>query len=228
MKESVSPETAQPALKRVLRPLIPETWRKERGIYLRLGPAAGPAYARLRVMDALGVRSANSKRISPRARSFIFVCFGNIMRSPMAELMFKRALGERNQDGIQVSSAGIHATPGSPAHPRAQIAARELGLSLDHHQSQLLTHEMADQADAILAMDFQNKAELVSLFPEARDKVFMLSAYADGQQYCREIADPYFCDQDGTRQCYAVLQNCIHSLAESLWPAGELRIRRIR
>ena len=228
MKESVSPETAQPALKRVLRPLIPETWRKERGIYLRLGPAAGPAYARLRVMDALGVRSANSKRISPRARSFIFVCFGNIMRSPMAELMFKRALGERNQDGIQVSSAGIHATPGSPAHPRAQIAARELGLSLDHHQSQLLTHEMADQADAILAMDFQNKAELVSLFPEARDKVFMLSAYADGQQYCREIADPYFCDQDGTRQCYAVLQNCIHNLAESLWPAGELRIRRIR
>jgi len=228
MKESVSPETAQPTLKRVLRPLIPETWRKERGIYLRLGPAAGPVYARLRVMDALGVRSANRRRISPRARSFIFVCFGNIMRSPMAELMFKRSLGERNQDGIRVSSAGIHAIPGSPAHPRAQVAARELGLSLDHHQSQLLTHEMADQADAILAMDFQNKAELVSLFPEARDKVFMLSAYADGQQYCREIADPYFCDQEGARQCYGVLQNCIHNLAESLWPAGEVRTRRIR
>jgi len=228
MKESISPETAQPALKRVLRPFIPENLRKELGIYFRLGPSAGRVYARLRVMDVLGVRSANSRRISPRARSFIFVCFGNIMRSPMAELMFKRELGERNQDGIRVSSAGIHAIPGSPAHPRAQTAARELGLPLDDHQSQLLTHEMAHQADAILVMDFQNKAELISLFPEARDKVFLLSAYADGQQYCREIADPYFGDQDGARRCYAVLQNCIHNLARSLWPASELRTRRIR
>jgi len=228
MKEGVSPETALPALKRVLRPLIPENWLKERGVYLRLGPSAGPIYARLRVMDALGIRSANSRRISSGARSFIFVCFGNVMRSPMAELMFKRALTERDQDGIAVSSAGIHAIPGSPAHPRAQIAARELGLPLDHHRSQLLTHETANRADAILAMDFQNKAELVSRFPEARDRVFMLSAYADGQQYCREIADPYFCDQEGARHCYAVLQNCIHNLAESLWPASEIATRRIR
>ena len=141
------------------------------------------------------------------------------MRSPMAERMLKRTLLERGVKEAQVRSAGIHAVPGTEAHPRAQVAARELGLPLDDHRSQLLTPAMVDEADAIFAMDFQNKAELLALFPQAKNKIFMLGAYASiPGRYC-EIPDPFFGDQDQARRCYQVVQTCIDNLAASLWPS---------
>jgi protein-tyrosine phosphatase len=211
----------KPLLKRVLRPLVPERLLKDREIYLRLGKKTGNTYLRLRALDALGVRGSNKRKVPADAQSFVFVCFGNIMRSPMAELMFRRTLAEHGEYNMEICSAGIHAIPGSEAHPRSQIAGRELGLPLDYHRSKLLTAEMVEQADAIFAMDFQNKAELLNLYPEASNKIFMLSAYGEGKYRYREIPDPFFGDQDEARRCYAVLQTCIHNLVKSLRPIAK-------
>ena len=93
-------------------------------------------------------------------------------------------------------------------------------MPLSQHCSKLLTAEMVAQADAIFGMDFQNKAELLARFPEARGKVFLLSAYAEGSQRYREIPDPYFGDQDEARRCYAILKTCIDNLGKSLVPAA--------
>jgi protein arginine phosphatase len=215
-----TPESQASLLRRGLRAIVPRRLRAERGVMLRLGPRAGRAYLKLRILGMAGFGSSNLRKAPPDARSIVFVCFGNIMRSPMAERMFKRSLVERGIEGIQVKSAGIHATPGSEAHPRAKVAAGELGLPLDDHHSQLLTNSMVDEADAIFAMDFQNKAELLALFPQAQEKIFMLGAYADGAKQQCEIADPYFGDQDEARQCYRILQACIDNLAESLSAKG--------
>jgi protein-tyrosine-phosphatase len=65
-------------------------------------------------------------------------------------------------------------------------------------------------------MGFQNRAEVLALYPEARGKVVMLSAYAEGAERYREIPDPYFGDLEATRRCYALLQTCIHNLAAEL------------
>lgn len=214
MTESDNPK---PLLKRVLRPLLPQRLLADRAVLQRLGPRAGRTYLKLRILDAAGLGASRQRRVPQGARSFLFVCFGNIMRSPMAERMLRRAIHERGIQGVQVKSAGIHASPGSEAHPRAQIAAQELGLPLDDHRSQLLIGSMMDEADAIFAMDFQNKAELLTLFPQAAHKIFMLGAYAEAAKGC-EIPDPYFGDQDETLRCYRVLQTCVENLTESLWP----------
>lgn len=134
----------------------------------------------------------------------------------------QRALIEHGQDGIEVCSAGMHALPGREAHPLSQVVGEEIGLSLRHHRAQLMTKELADRTDAIFAMDFQNKAELLARFPEASDKIFMLSAYAEGAQQFHEIADPYFGDENEVRRCYKTLQTCVHNLVKSLWPVNEL------
>lgn len=210
------PEPPQSLLKRVAKAIIPRRLRAERGVMLRLGPRAGRAYLKLRILDMVGSRASNTRRVPREARSFVFVCFGNIMRSPMAERLFRRSLAEHGIEGIQVKSAGIHATPGSEAHPRSRVAARELGLFLDDHRSQLLTARMVDEADVVFAMDFQNKAELLALFPQSKDKIFMLAAYAEGAGPQCEIADPYFGDQDEARRCYRLLQTCIDNLTASL------------
>jgi protein-tyrosine phosphatase len=204
------------ALKRILRPLVPKRVLEERNICHRLGSEAARPYAQLRLLDTLGIRHLNKRTVPPGARSFVFVCFGNIMRSPTAELMFKRELLNHGRQGIDVNSAGIHTSPGREAHERAQIAARKLGFDLSHHRSKPLTAEMVAQADAILAMDFQNKAELLAQFPEARERIYMLSAYAENGRRYREIADPYFGDQDQADRCFTLLLTCVHNLAESV------------
>jgi len=206
-------------VKRVLRALVPKRMLQERGIIFRLGPA-GRTYAKLRFRYAMNMGRSNQRLAASGARSFLFVCYGNIMRSPMAELMLKRALAERGCEGIVVRSAGIHATAGSEAEPRAQVAAAELGLPLAHYRSKLLTQEMMEEADVVFAMDLQNQAELITLFPQASDKVLLLSAYAEGDQRGREIRDPYYGDQDESRRCYALLQTCVNNLVGSMWPAG--------
>src|SRR6201997_2395910 len=186
--------------KQFLRRFFPDSVLKERETLLRLGRKAGAIYAWYRLLDSVGVRPQKRERVPPSTKSILFVCFGNIMRSPMAEAIFRQCTAGTH---ILVSavSAGLHAIPGGAAHPRAVAASSEIGLSLVVHRAQLLSPEMVSEADVIFVMDFQNKAEVLALYPEARGKVVMLSAYAEGAERYREIPDPYFGDLEATRRC---------------------------
>jgi protein-tyrosine phosphatase len=221
----------KPPFLQAVRKIVPGYLLRERQVFLRLGPKAGPIYARLRLLDSLGVHSPNRNRIQPDARSFLFVCFGNIMRSPMAEAMFRKSIEGANLYSVRICSAGLHAVPGNKAHPRSMAASQEIGLSLAEHRARLLTSDLVSQADAIFVMDFQNKAEMLALYPKAGNKILMLSTYADGPTRYREIPDPYFGDLEATRNCYAVLQTCIRNLTLDLVAhhniRGPLRMRTI-
>src|SRR5580658_5796957 len=82
------------ALKDILRKFVPDFLLKQRSIVLRLGPKAGQIYAGLRLLDVLGARSGSQRLVPPSARTFVFVCYGNIMRSAMAEFLMRQALSE--------------------------------------------------------------------------------------------------------------------------------------
>jgi len=212
----VTEEAAQPKTwKDVVKKFIPQFLLQQRGIVRRLGPGAGRIYAGLRLRDAMGMRGENQRQVPPSAHAFVFVCFGNIMRSAIAEFLMKKALSQNPQaqaQKVRIVSAGLHANPGREAHSWMQEAARGLGISLASHRAKLLTRKMVDEADAIFAMDFQNKAELLTLYPDATRKIFMLSAYAEGRWKDREIPDPYLADPEGTRYCARQLEICIHNL----------------
>jgi len=180
----------------------------------RLTPEARSAYERLRADASFPDRRTAQPAVGS-ASSFLFVCYGNLMRSPMAEAMLKHVLAERGINGIVVRSAGVHAVPGREAHPWALAVSRELSLPLDQHRAQPVTAELVASSDAIFAMDFENLAELETLYPAAREKMFLLGAY-EGQTRDPEIPDPYFTGLDGTRRCYLVLRNCIHTLASDI------------
>lgn len=216
MTQETPAATTTTTAKDVVRKLIPDFLLKQRSIVLRLGPGAGRIYASLRFFDVLGVRKRQQCFVPPSARSFVFVCFGNIMRSAMAEFLMRRELSESGLDQqVRIVSAGMHATAGREAHPWAQQASADLGISLSEHRAKPLTREMAEQADCILAMDFQNKAELLTLYPEFKEKIFMLSAYAEGPWRYREIPDPYLGDLETTRFCAVQLRTCVRNLIAS-------------
>ena len=210
-------ERGKRGFKQALRKVLPDTILREREIIYRLGPRAGAIYARLKILDSIGVRSAQGERALPtNTHSVLFVCFGNIMRSPMAEVLFRKAAREARLTDVESCSSGLHAIPGNKAHPWALTASAEMGVPLTDHRARLLTPELVDRADVIFVMDFQNKAEFLASYPPAKDKVLLLSEFSEGPTRGREIPDPYFGNLDTTRACYVMLQVCIRNLIGTL------------
>lgn len=217
---SMSERLSKRTLRNTLAKVVPDALRRERAIILRLGATAGPIYAKLRLLDHFGTYSQTEASMNPNARSFLFVCFGNIMRSPMAEALFRKAINEEDLP-MQISSAGLHAIAGTPPDPRAVMVAREMNVPLDGHRAQLLTPALMAGADVVFAMDYQNKAELLARYPDHSRKIFMLSAFGEGPDRHREIPDPYMGNLDATRRCYTLIYCCIRNLTCALKQAWE-------
>jgi protein-tyrosine-phosphatase len=195
---------------------LPETVIEEFMRYRAFEGSERLIFLRSRILNGIGWPGPKRKPSVENARSFLFVCFGNIMRSPMCEKLMKRAVAEFGGHEFKIQSAGLNALPGRTAHPWAVEAAREFGISLENHQARLLTSEMVDEADIIFAMDWHNFVQLLDRWRSARRKVFMLSAYAGKEYKSQEIFDPYYKDQEATVRCYKVLQTCIQNLAADL------------
>ena len=91
----------------------------------------------------------------------LFVCEGNVGRSPLAEAMARRFLAktlsvdddELESTGISVFSAGTHAPPGVQASARGAALAEEIGITIGIHPSERLTRRMSELADVIYCMD---------------------------------------------------------------------------
>src|SRR5271166_2464696 len=113
--------------------LLPKKVIQEVQRYRTYSESERSLYLKIRVLNGIGLANPKRSRPPKTARSFLFVCFGNIMRSPMCEALMNRALAAVPPTQITVTSAGLNAVPGRAAHPWAVAAALELGLTLENH-----------------------------------------------------------------------------------------------
>ncbi len=104
----------------------------------------------------------------------LFVCTGNLCRSPMAEALLKRALAERGCDGIEVASVGTWAHPGWHATPEAVDTMRARGIDLAEHRSRPPEQEELVAADLIVVMTSVHEREIRMLAPDVVVKVVLL------------------------------------------------------
>ena len=204
------------AIKAVCKRLLPSLVVHEVQKFRALAGNERPLYLRTRLLNSIGFENLKHSRPPRSARSFLFVCFGNIMRSPMCEALMRRELSAGPEGTFTIRSAGLHAFPSREAHPWAVAAAKDFCISLERHRAQPLTPALVEEADAILLMDYQNLVQYLSRFPQAKSKAFMLSAYAGENYPSVEIADPYYAGEAGTRKCYEILDSCVRNLASSL------------
>src|SRR2546426_12389755 len=115
----------------------------------------------------------------------LFVCTGNICRSPLAASLLERALKERGIEAT-VTSAGTGAWDGAPASEGAYLVALERGLDLSNHRARLLTRELVEEADLILTMARHHRARVDELGGEGR--VFVLGERSE--EHTSELQSP--------------------------------------
>ncbi len=216
----VPAERLREKFKAAAKKLLPERVVNEVARYRAYPKVERSLYLHVRVLSSVGL--AKPKLSPPNSTQlFVFVCFGNIMRSPMCEALMNRECAALGHAAVSVTSAGLHSIPGREAHPWAIAAARDFGISLEEHRARPLTPEVVARATVIFTMDFQNQVQLLSRYPEAKDKTFLLSVYAGEKHRSAEIPDPYYLGEEGTRRCYQTLTVCIRNLARSLSASAE-------
>ena len=108
----------------------------------------------------------------------LFVCTGNICRSPTAEALARRELARYPGAPIQLSSAGSHALEGNPAASRSMLAASSRGASLERHFARELTRRRVRAADLILCMAAEHRPFVLSYDRSASQRTFLLATFA--------------------------------------------------
>jgi len=122
-------------------------------------------------------------------KTILFVCTGNICRSPMAEAFFNYYTGKT--DLFRAISAGIGTIDGQPASPNAIQAMQQVGIDISNHRSRQITAELVTQADFIIGMTQGHIDAINMLYPQSAEKTFVLCEFIDNlKPFERDIADP--------------------------------------
>ncbi len=152
------------------------------------------------------------------ARRVLFVCMGNICRSPTAEGVFRRLLAERAPElDVQVDSAGTHAYHiGHPPDVRAQRAAALRGVDLSTQRARRVSERDFEHFELVLAMDELNRTTLLEMCPvQYRDRVRLLLEFAPLAGRL-EVPDPYYGASNGFEHVLDLVEEAAVGLLEHL------------
>jgi protein-tyrosine phosphatase len=144
--------------------------------------------------------------------NILFVCIGNICRSPFAQGLFTKTAADKGCNALTAESAGLLALPGNPATTLAQRVAAEHGVDLSAHTAKPLSKTLVMWSHLILVMENAHKDTLVADFPEATDKTMLIRNFARFGSKTRGIADPYGLEYDAYRFCYLDIEDAISGL----------------
>lgn len=148
------------------------------------------------------------RRLLRSKPTILFVCYGNICRSPFAEQYAQRLLKEHCIEGIDIRSAGTYPYEKRPTPREAQLAGEEFGIDLREHFSVSLNPDLIRWAGVVVCMDLRNYEELRRTYPEVRYKLFFLRPFALGTTML-QIADPW-------GESSSAFQDCFRQVAASL------------
>lgn len=147
-------------------------------------------------------------------RSFLFVCKGNICRSPFAERLALKLGREMGVGDLMVASAGLHVRDPLPPPKAACRAAEKFGIGLEGHRSRGVSLDQVASYDVVVAMEAWQLIALRRLFSGSNGKMFLLPLFEQSRQgYFRyNIQDPYGGSDLGFTTCFEEIARCLRSL----------------
>jgi len=169
----------------------------------RISHHVAVARARRRHGRLCGAKTSADRQVS----SVLFVCLGNICRSPFAAEAARSRLG-----GIAVASGGFHADEGRPSPRHVVETARTLAIDMSACRSVRLTPERVAAADLILCMDVTNLRQLAIEYPSALSRATLLGLFRP--QGPAQINDPFGLSPATTRMVFVQILDALQSLSE--------------
>lgn len=139
-------------------------------------------------------------------RKIVFLCYGNICRSPLAA-----ALAEQWLSGVPIDSAGFHDQTGRSCPQKILRIGASYGINLSSHRSARVTRDQLANADLVIAMDLENVKRVRQEFPEMADRTTLLGLF--GTPETLAIADPYIADEVATNRICEQVRLGIRGLA---------------
>ena len=150
--------------------------------------------------------------------AIVFVCTGNICRSPTAEAVFRHKVHAAGLDGaVRIDSAGTTAFHvGEPPDPRAADAAQRRGYSLDGQLARRVHPDDFDRFDLLVAMDRGHHKALLRMAPDddARARVVMMSDFSRRPNALADVPDPYYGGGDGFERVLDMLEDAAEGLLD--------------
>ena len=147
----------------------------------------------------------------------LFVCMGNICRSPTAHGVFQ-SLVDQNGLGksILVDSAGTHSYhTGNPPDPRSQSTAKAQGVDLSGLRARRFVSNDFVEFDYVIAMDNANRADMLAIKPDESNAQFNLMLDFSSRYQHQEVPDPYF-GEEGFEQVYDMISNAAEGLLQQI------------
>jgi protein-tyrosine phosphatase len=158
----------------------------------------------------------------------LFVCMGNICRSPTAEGVMRRLVQERAPHlTLEIDSAGTHDYHvGEPPDSRAIAAAARRGIDLRSLRARQVNDEDFERFDLIVAMDRLNHVTLIERAPPvARERIRLFMEYA-GNANVQDVPDPYYGGPLGFEQVLDLAEEAAAGLLDAVMRTMEARRRR--
>lgn len=150
--------------------------------------AKGKSFIHRTIRNSKFVQYRNARKIKEivhSSRQILFVCSGNICRSPFAEYYAKRILPRV----INIKSCGFHERPNRASPRQAIDSAKTFNVDLRNHRSISISTLLVEASDIVFVFEEKNYDRFVGAFPEHINKVFFLGDLKDTGDY--EIEDPY-------------------------------------
>jgi protein arginine phosphatase len=147
-------------------------------------------------------------------RSVVFVCHGNVCRSPYAAAAFVRRLPPALRRAVRVDSAGFRG-PGRPAPPHAVVVARRHGVDLTTHRSKPVSPGDGRNSELVVVMDPWQRRALRSLGHD-EGTIVVLGDLDPGSIATRAIVDPIDQPEAAFEASYSRIDRCVSALARAL------------
>ena len=155
-----------------------------------------------------------------QVRSIVFLCKGNICRSPYAMVKLEQLLQEAGIDSVNVVSAGLETTPGKPADGVALAVSARRGIDLGKHKTTSVSKETADSADLLIVMERAHLRVIETRYPELRSRSFLLSAFGRHRFSPLDIADPYGRSPAEFDRCYERIDFALEASVDQIKGSG--------
>lgn len=162
----------------------------------------------------------NNPVLCSNIQSILFVCKGNICRSPFAEQIILKY--NSNSTHYECSSAGIYVEERKSPPPEAIILANSYGVDLKDHRSRQINYSLMESFDMVIVMEVWQFVFLKKLFLEFREKIYLLPLFDKNQEIISKkdlqlnIFDPYGKSLLQYKECFNRIERCIGMLLDDI------------